>query len=232
MPFRRIRAVRAGLVRVRDFKFGESAEVPGHVSIPNRNYMNLLELPILFYVVGLMYFVASRVSTVVLILSWAYVAARCVHSAIHLTQQRPPPVGCLCRKQLHSYRAVGPLLCLPVIPERGPGRRADNDVLGDEHITVTVHLTRMRSGRETQGQRVQFDGLRPDPRKAALVQPRFAEGNALRPQLASSLAVIPLGLCEQMRSSERDFHHNAPRWTDTVTLAAILRLNTDSTRSG
>jgi hypothetical protein len=39
----------------------------------------------LFYVVGLMYFVASRVSTAVLILSWAYVAARCVHSAIHLT---------------------------------------------------------------------------------------------------------------------------------------------------
>jgi hypothetical protein len=39
-----------------------------------------------------------------------------------------------------------------------------------------------------------------------------------------------LGVCEQMSSSERDFHGNAPRWTDTVTLAAILRLNTDSTR--
>jgi len=85
IPFRRIRASRAGLVRGKDFKFGESTDVPGHVAIPNRNYMNLLELPVLFYVVGLMYFVTGRVSMTALILSWAYVAARFVHSGIHLT---------------------------------------------------------------------------------------------------------------------------------------------------
>ena len=61
IPLRRFRAGFAGEVGTDDFKFGESTRVPGHVAIPNRNYMNLLELPMLFYVAGLMYFVAGRV---------------------------------------------------------------------------------------------------------------------------------------------------------------------------
>jgi hypothetical protein len=85
IPFRRFGAVRSGLVRGEDFKFGESARVPGHVSIPNRDYMNLLELPLLFYVVGLLYFVTNRVSATPLVLSWIYVGLRYLHSAIHLT---------------------------------------------------------------------------------------------------------------------------------------------------
>src|ERR1700741_2796335 len=52
---RRFRAVFGGRATRDDFKFGESPAVPGDVSIPNRNFMNLLELPVLFYVAGLMY---------------------------------------------------------------------------------------------------------------------------------------------------------------------------------
>jgi hypothetical protein len=85
IPARRFRAVFARQVTAEDFRFGESAAVPGHVSIPNRAYMNLLELPILFYVAGLMFFVAGRVDGVVLAVAWAYVALRAIHSAIHLT---------------------------------------------------------------------------------------------------------------------------------------------------
>lgn len=85
IPARRFRAVFAGQVTAADFAFGESARVPGHVSIPNRNFMNLLELPILFYVAGLMYFVAGRVDQTVLAVAWAYVGVRAVHSLIHLT---------------------------------------------------------------------------------------------------------------------------------------------------
>src|SRR5437762_7074754 len=48
IPFRRFAAARRGLVKAADFKFGESTTVPGEVSIPNRNYMNLLEVPLLF----------------------------------------------------------------------------------------------------------------------------------------------------------------------------------------
>ena len=80
----RVRAVKTGQVQVSDFRFGESDAMPGHVSIPNRNYMNLLELPMLFYVVCLMFAVAERVTPAVLATAWAYVALRTLHSAIHL----------------------------------------------------------------------------------------------------------------------------------------------------
>jgi hypothetical protein len=85
IPIRRFRAGAAGQIVADDFKFGESAAVPGHVSIPNRNYMNLLELPMLFYVGSLMFFVSGKVDAVVLGVAWLYVALRTVHSAIHLT---------------------------------------------------------------------------------------------------------------------------------------------------
>ena len=85
IPARRFRAVTAGRATRDDFKFGESAAVPGDVSIPNRNYMNLLELPLLFYVAGLMYFVAGKVDQPVLMVAWTYVGLRAIHSIIHLT---------------------------------------------------------------------------------------------------------------------------------------------------
>ncbi len=85
IPIRRFRAGREGRTTADDFKFGESPAVPGDVSIPNRNYMNLLELPVLFYVGSLMYFLASKVDQTVMMIAWAYVALRFVHSAIHLT---------------------------------------------------------------------------------------------------------------------------------------------------
>jgi hypothetical protein len=85
IPLRRFRAAFAGQVVRDDFKFGESAAVPGHVAIPNRNYMNLLEVPMLFYVAGLMYYVAGRVDGMVIAVAWTYVALRAVHSLIHIT---------------------------------------------------------------------------------------------------------------------------------------------------
>jgi hypothetical protein len=47
--------------------------------------MNLLELPMLFYVGGLMYYVAGKVDGVVLAVAWTYVALRAIHSVIHVT---------------------------------------------------------------------------------------------------------------------------------------------------
>ena len=85
IPARRFRAAFAGLVKADDFKFGESAAVPGHVSIPNRNYMNLLELPLLFYVGCVILYVIKAVDAPAVALAWAYVALRVGHSAVHLT---------------------------------------------------------------------------------------------------------------------------------------------------
>jgi hypothetical protein len=85
VPIARVRAVSSRRVTVDDFKFGESANVPGDVSLPNRNYMNLLQLPVLFYVLGLSLFVTRYVDDPALILAWLYVGLRCAHSLVHLT---------------------------------------------------------------------------------------------------------------------------------------------------
>lgn len=85
IPIRRTRAARAGRVRTDDFKFGESANVPGDVSLPNRVYMNLLEAPVLFYVACLMYVTAGRIDQAAAVIAWLYVAARLAHSLFHLT---------------------------------------------------------------------------------------------------------------------------------------------------
>lgn len=88
IPFRRFRAGFAGQVTADDFKYGESERVPPEVSIPNRNMMNLLQLPVLFYVVCLTYFVTERVDGTALALAWSYVGLRVAHSAIHLSYNR------------------------------------------------------------------------------------------------------------------------------------------------
>jgi hypothetical protein len=85
IPFVRVRSVRRREISPNDFKFGESQAVPPNVSIPNRNYMNLLELPMLFYVACLMLFVTAGASRIAVYAAWAYVAFRVVHSIIHLT---------------------------------------------------------------------------------------------------------------------------------------------------
>ena len=88
IPIRRFRASAAGQVTAEDFKLGESARVPPHVSVVNRACMNLLELPVLFYVASLMYFVAGRVDQTTLAVAWAYVALRAAHSLIHVTYNK------------------------------------------------------------------------------------------------------------------------------------------------
>ena len=84
IPLRRIPAARKGEVAPDDFALGESANVPPNIAIVNRAYMNLLEAPVLFYVVCLMAFVGDRVTQPFLIGAWTYVALRAGHSFVHI----------------------------------------------------------------------------------------------------------------------------------------------------
>lgn len=88
IPFVRVRSVRRREIGPNDFKFGESPAVPPSVSIPNRNYMNLLELPMLFYVVCVVLYVTAGTSPLTVMVAWTYVALRVVHSLIHLSYNR------------------------------------------------------------------------------------------------------------------------------------------------
>jgi hypothetical protein len=85
VPFVRVRSVRRREIGPNDFRYGESAKVPPDVSIPNRNYMNLLEIPMLFYVVCVVLYVTAGVTTAVLAIAWGYVGLRVAHSVVHLT---------------------------------------------------------------------------------------------------------------------------------------------------
>jgi hypothetical protein len=85
VPIARFKAARERKVNAGDFRYGESVRVPGRASLPNRNLMNLLELPILFYVACLVLYVTRAVDEPAIYLAWAYVALRAGHSAVHLT---------------------------------------------------------------------------------------------------------------------------------------------------
>jgi hypothetical protein len=88
VPRARFRAVRERRVRASDFAIGESENVPPETRLPNRNYMNLLELPVLFYVACVVLYVTAKVDAVSLVLAWGFVALRIAHSAVHLTYNR------------------------------------------------------------------------------------------------------------------------------------------------
>lgn len=85
VPVRRVKAVMNKRVTPRDFSHGESAQVPPDVALPNRIFMNLLEVPVLFYVVAFMAYLTGLVNDVTVGLAWAYVALRFVHSGIYFT---------------------------------------------------------------------------------------------------------------------------------------------------
>ena len=88
IPVVRMGSGRRGEIRTADSRYGESSTVPARVSLPNRNYMNLLEFPVLLYVGCLLAYVATEVSPVMVALAWAFVGLRVVHSVIHLTYNR------------------------------------------------------------------------------------------------------------------------------------------------
>jgi hypothetical protein len=88
VPIARFRAAFRREVSADDFKFGESPSVPSSVSIPNRNYMNLLEAPMLFYVACVLLFVTAAETSIGPALAWTYVGLRMLHSVIYLTYNR------------------------------------------------------------------------------------------------------------------------------------------------
>jgi hypothetical protein len=85
---RRLLAVRARRVSSRAFQLGESPEVPDDVAVVNRNLMNLLEMPVLFYVVSIALYVTHHAGRGAVVMSWVYVGVRMLHSWEHLTTNR------------------------------------------------------------------------------------------------------------------------------------------------
>lgn len=85
VPIRRFHAYFAGRVVATDFSHGESANVPPAVTVPNRVFMNLVEVPPLFYVLCILYMVTGNVTGAAVSMAWLYVGLRLVHSLVYLT---------------------------------------------------------------------------------------------------------------------------------------------------
>ncbi len=85
VPIRRVKAVMQKRITPQDFSHGESARVPPDVALPNRIFMNLVEVPVLFYAMVFMAYLTGLVNDVTVGLAWAYVALRFVHSGIYFT---------------------------------------------------------------------------------------------------------------------------------------------------
>lgn len=85
VPFARVRGVRAGHLTIDDFKHGESTRVPSYVALPNRVFMNLLEVPVLFYLACVVAVVTGQATALLATLAWAYVALRVLHALIYLS---------------------------------------------------------------------------------------------------------------------------------------------------
>jgi hypothetical protein len=62
---------------------------------PADNFRNLFEMPVLFYLAVVVAAMTAQVTTPVLALAWAFVAARVLHSFIH----------CTYNKVMHRFRA-------------------------------------------------------------------------------------------------------------------------------
>ena len=57
-------------------------------SAPADNFLNLFELPVLFYLALGVAFLTAQVNVLTLSLAWAFVATRLAHSAIHCSYNR------------------------------------------------------------------------------------------------------------------------------------------------
>ena len=77
-------AVIRGKVSLRYFRSYASDAPAEWVERPARAYMNLLELPVLFYVACALMLATGKFDSVQVALAWAFVLVRCVHALIHI----------------------------------------------------------------------------------------------------------------------------------------------------
>ncbi len=88
MAYKRWSAGFTGRLKRGEFKVGESVDVPVDVRLAGRNFSNLFEMPLLFYVVCLALYMTHGVTQALLLLAWIYVALRIIHSGIHVTYNK------------------------------------------------------------------------------------------------------------------------------------------------
>ncbi len=84
----RIRSVREGHTPVSYFRVLSGSPEPEFLAKPTRHFINLFEVPTLFYAACLAAMVVCVTGPIVLALAWGYVGARLAHAWVHLGANR------------------------------------------------------------------------------------------------------------------------------------------------
>jgi len=82
---RRMAAVRNRAIDPAFFRAYYHADEPESLRVTSRHLINLFETPVLFYVAIIMIHMTGESSTGLVVIAWLYVAARYLHSYVHLT---------------------------------------------------------------------------------------------------------------------------------------------------
>lgn len=77
-------SVKSGEVSIKYFSIYQGDHIPEIVHKTGRHFSNLFEIPVLFYVAGLLYLTLDQTSSFTVNCAWAFVASRIVHTCIHL----------------------------------------------------------------------------------------------------------------------------------------------------
>ncbi len=82
----RFASVKSKEMKASYFSLMQGSDMSVQVAKTTRNFNNLFEVPILFYVVCTLYVALGIESTLALSLAWIFVGLRYVHSFIHVTR--------------------------------------------------------------------------------------------------------------------------------------------------
>jgi len=80
----RFTAVARGEMDGRFYRTYDEGQEPPHMRVVTRHFINLFEMPVLFYVGTILAYVTGQVTHWLVGCAWAYVALRYLHSWIHL----------------------------------------------------------------------------------------------------------------------------------------------------
>lgn len=84
MGYLRFTAVSRGEMDPRFYRTYDEGQEPPHMRVVTRHFINLFEMPLLFYVGTILAYVTGQGAPWLVGCAWAYVALRYLHSYVHL----------------------------------------------------------------------------------------------------------------------------------------------------
>lgn len=80
----RIKALKNKEVRMSYFRDFKGHDIPENLQIHSRHFSNLMELPVLFYIISIIIVQVGLFDSLYFYLAWGFVLSRYIHTIIHL----------------------------------------------------------------------------------------------------------------------------------------------------